>query len=741
MSYDAELEDEVEEASADQQYAVALSDICGGFAALRPPNLVSVSQGAAGALMIKTPGGYSGPWDPDETPYMVEPVDMLASRRHEAVIFVGPARTGKTAALLLGWMAHAVVNDPGDMLLIQMSQDKAREFSKTDVSRAIRNSPKISEMLSGSSSDMNTHDVMFKHGMWLRIAWPTVSNVSGSTYRYTAVTDLDRIANRENVDGEGPLFSLQRKRTTTFLSRGMSLAESSPGEEVTDPHWKPATAHEAPPVKGILGLYNIGDRRRLYWQCPDCRDWFEAAPGLGLFHLPPDEVLKETIRTADIEAMGDKYGSRIICPHCGVEIPAKHKRAMNRAGKWISDGETLDADGVRHGTPLISTIASFWMGGVAATYQSWKSLVVRHLQGLKEYVLTGSEEALKTTVNTDQGAPYMSMHMKEAAAGQRRSPQERAEDDLQRYIVPQKARTLLASVDVQGGTTSRFIVQVHAVGAFREQWLVDRFEIRKSARPGMGDDFAPIDPAGYPEDWDLLTARLLLSTYRTPIDGREMRIKLLVVDTGGEDGVTDAAYAWYRRVRKLGLHRRVMLYKGASSPTAPILKESMVGKRNPGDRADIPLYVCNPNLLSDIVASGLKRDESGTGYLHFPKPKDPKTNPDGWLPQAFFDELGAEVRGKNGTWKQIRPRNETFDLCRMIAGGIIRLGLDKITDWTKVVSWLAPLEQNTDLITADERRVLKDVALPAPERETVISVAPRRQKRPRRVAASAYMGR
>lgn len=725
------------------QLSIATRDVCGGYPALRPPKRTSVSAGAAASLVIKQPGGYAGPWDADETPYMVEPMNMLASRQHEALAFVGPARTGKTAALLLGWLAHAIVNDPGDMLFIQMSQDKAREFSKTDVSRAIRNSPDITAMLSGSAADMNTHDVMFKHGMWLRIAWPTVSNVSGSTYRYVAITDLDRISNADNVDGEGPLFDLAKKRTQTFLSRGMCLAESSPGIELTDPNWRPATLHEAPAVGGIVGIYNRSDRRRWYWRCPDCRAHFEAAPGLGLFRLPSDELLLETIRSANIEEIAAHYGSRIICPHCGVEIPASEKTALNRAGRWLADGLTLDDEGQIHGTALSSTIVGYWLGGVAATYQSWKSLISRHLQGLKEYALTGSEETLKTAVNTDQGMPYMSMHLREARESHARSPQDRAETALQRYIVPPQTRTLVAAVDVQGGVTSRFIVQVHAVGAFREQWLIDRFEIKLSARPGMGAEFAPIDPAAYPEDWDELTKKLLLSTYRTPTEGQEMRIKMLVVDTGGEDGVTDNAYAWYRRVKKLGLHKRVMLYKGASSPTAPILKESMVGKIG-NARADVPLCNCNPNLLSDIVAAGLKRDATGSGYLHFPEPRHEKKNPHGWLPQAFFDELGAEVRQQNGRWRPVRKhqRNESFDLCRMIAGGIIRLGLDKITDWNKVVDWLAPLDRNADVITADERRMLKESGVADLQSEPVISVAPkRRAARPRRVAQSGYLGR
>ena len=474
-------------ATEDQHYAVALGDICESFRALEPPQATSVAEGAGKSLVIKQPGAAGGLWDASETPYMVEPMDMLASRLHEAAVFVGPARTGKTAGLLLGWMAHAVVNDPGDMLFIQMTQDKAREFSKTDVSRAINNSPDIQNMLSRSAADRNTHDVMFRNGMWLRIAWPTVSNVSGSTYRYTAVTDYDRISDAENIGGEGPLFSLMRKRTTTFLSRGMSLAESSPGIELNDPAWQPATPHEAPPVTGILGIYNLSDRRRWYWQCPDCDEHFEASPGLDLFHLPPDDELLEIVRGADIEALTKQYGSRIICPHCGVLIPAKHKTDLNAGGRWLADGQTISPDGTTGGPLPTAKIAGYWLGGVAAAYQSWESLVRRYLQGLRDYALTGSEETLKATVNTDQGQVFIPRHLIESRnAGS--SPQDRAEDGMQRYVVPEWTRCVVAAVDVQGGSTARFVCQVHAIGPHMEQQLVDRFEIKKSKRPGMGDD-------------------------------------------------------------------------------------------------------------------------------------------------------------------------------------------------------------------------------------------------------------
>lgn len=726
----------------DEAYVTALSDICMGYQALRPPKRVSVSQGAADVLVIKQPGAAGGPWSADETPYMVEPMDTLASRVHEACVFVGPARTGKTAGLLLGWMAHNVVNDPGDMLFIQMTKEKAREFSKTDVDRAIRNSPKIQALKGTRAIDSNTFDSMFRHGMFLRIAWPTVSNVSGSTYRYVGITDLDRMENAENVDGEGPLFDLARKRTTTFLSRGMCLVESSPGIEVEIPDWKPHTPHEGPPVKGIVGIYNRSDRRRWYWRCPDCHEGFEAAPGIGLFNLPSDQELLESVRTMSIPRMAAEWGNRIVCPHCGSLIEAKWKTHLNRNGRWLAEGQIIDVDGNVIGERPPASIAGFWLGGVAAAYQKWSSLVERYLQGLREYALNGSEEVLKTTVNTDQGLPYTPRHLVES---QKRTsaPEDRGNTDLQRYVVPAETRCVIASVDVQGGSTARFVVQVHAVGPYMEQWLVDRFEIKFSKREGMGGDFAPIDPASYPEDWDLLTERLLLATWRTPADNREIRLRMLIVDTGGEDGVTHNAYDWYRRVRKLKMHHRVMLYKGASEPKAPILKETMVGKRHSKSKPDVPLYVCNPNLLADAVDAGLRRDTPGPNYIHFPPPKHPTKNPDGWLPQSFFDELKAEVRGKNGVWQKVRKRNETADLCRMIRAAMLRLGLDKINDWNVVPPWLAPLELNSEIMSRDDRREMKvNEVLPqeqedAPPKPAVRVIQPR--KRPRRSATSPYL--
>lgn len=701
---------------------LALGDVCAAWPALQPPNRMRVSEGAARNLKIARPGGASGYWSPDETPYMVEPTDMLASRRHEAVCFVGPAQSGKTVALGEGWLSHAVVNDPGDMLVVQMSQDKAREYSKQRIDRAIRNSPTLAAMQGVSSRDDNLHDKQFRNGMWLKIAWPTASNLSSTSYRYVFLTDYDRVA--DDIDGEGDMFSLGRARTRTFLSRGMLAVESSPGRPVVDPAWVPSTPHEAPPTKGILGIYNRSDRRRWYWQCPHCGEWFEARPGVGVFRLPGDDELLESVRGLDIDKFARQY-ARAVCPASGCLIEFDHRVTMNRNGRWLPDGVRLDADGRMHGEARESSIAGYWLGGCAASYITWETLIRKHLQGLLEYALNGSELTLQTTTNTDQGMPYTSRHLADAAAAG--GTTRRVDHDLPRYIVPDEGRYLIASVDVQGGRSARFEVEVHAVGEHQQEWLVDRFAIKHSKREGMGDEFAPLDPASHSEDWDVLTDKVVNATYRTNDPNREMKIKLVVVDSGGEDGVTDKSYAWYRRLRKAGLHRTVRLTKGDSGRNLDwYVRETMVGGKQ--GEGDVPLFRLNPNKLKDIVSASLKRREPGPGYYHFPEPKGPK-NPDGWLPASYFDELTAEVRNEAGVWEQIRSRNESLDLCAMIKAGSLMLGADRKDFWDRPPRWALPHAQNSEIISPEARRALKEVA---PQTAAVATA--------RRVQRSAYMG-
>lgn len=698
-----------------EEFEVALRDIAQAWPALKPPNHVRISEGAAAVLRVSRPGNSPIFWSAAETPYMVEPLNTLASRVHSAVCFVGPAQTGKTMALGEAWMAHNVVNDPGDMLIVQMTQDKAREYSKQRIDRAIKNSPDLQAML-GRAQDDNTHDKLFRNGMWLRIAWPTATNLSSTSYRYVFGTDYDRWA--DNIDGEGDGFTLMGKRTTTYLSRGMVAVESSPGRLLKDPHWKPATPHEGPPVGGICGIYNRGDRRRQYWQCPHCNEFLRVDPGLGLFGLPDTRQLLEDIRTIDIGRMASQY-ARLVCPTNGCIITQDLKYDMNQAGVWLAEGLTIDGARRISGDARQSSIASFWLGGIAAAYVTWDTLIMKFLQALLEYRMNGSELPLQTTINTDQCLPYISRALIEQAS---ETPlHERVDSTVERYVVPDDTRFVLASVDVQGGRNARFVVEVHAHGDNGKETVVDRYEIRRSNRPGVGEDeFAPLDPASYPEDWDILTEKVVKATYRTSNPDISVPVLRTIVDTGGEDGVTDKAYAWKRRLRQKGLSAKVVLSKGDPKLKGFMFRETWVGSKV--GRGDIPLMLLNPNALKDIVDGCIRRNDANGPHYVFPA----------WLNRAYFDELEGEVRLPDGTWKKVK-RNESFDLCYMQKALLFILGADKIVDWNDPPAWALPvLHGNPEAIHA---------AKPVTPRQALVAAAAQEepQVEERRVIMSSYL--
>lgn len=714
-------------------FETALRDVASCWPAFVPPNRVPVHQGAAELYKVSRPGGGGGDYDPSLTPYMIEPMDTLASRLFEALCFCGPAQSGKTAALIEGFTAHVVANDPGDMLITQMTQDKAREYSRKRIDRMFRNSEALRALLGPGSKDDNLHDKTFRNGMQLKIGWPTATNFASTEYRYTLGTDYDRWA--DNIDGEGDGFKLQGNRTRSFLSRGMNGVESSPSRPVTNPHWRPETLHEAPPVAGILGIYNRSDRRRWYWPCPHCGEFMQAEPGLGLFRLPSDDELLESIRALDIDAFVRDY-CRVICPNTGCHVGAEHRDGMNRAGIWLPDGVTIDARRRLSGNPRKSSIAGFWLGGIAATYQLWPALIRTHLQALLEYALTGSELPLQTTANTDQCIPYTSRHLKEAV-GTGRTPKDRATENWEQFTVPEWTRFTVTAVDVQGGKNARFIVQVHAVGEHLEQQLVARYAITESNREGYGGK-APLAPAEHAEDWDVLDKRVLQATYRTP-DGREIRNKLTLVDSGGEDGVTPNAYRWWRSLKRKKLQRLAKVTKGEKKRYDWLVRETWVGGPNQ-TKGDVPLMLLNASMFKDMVNNGLKRQVPGPNFYHFPQPKDEEKNPDGWLLPAFFDELNAETRNPDGTYTQNAKRNEALDCAYMIRAGCLMLGADKKSFWDNPPSWALPLDQNSDVIEAEERRAERAAEAPPEPVAQPASEPPKRGVIERRSRRSSYLG-
>ncbi|PMD82301.1 DNA packaging protein [Escherichia coli] len=640
---------------------------------LRAPRRMRVADAVAQYMRVPMGAGNSVPWDPLVAPYVIEPMNCLASREYDAVIFVGPARTGKTIGLIDGWVIYNVICDPADMLIIQMTEEKAREHSKKRLARTFRVSPEVVSRLSPNKNDNNVYDRTFLAGNYLKIGWPSVNIMSSSDYKCVALTDYDRFP--EDIDGEGDAFSLASKRTTTFMSSGMTLVESSPGRDVKDVKWRRTSPHEAPPTTGILSLYNRGDRRRWYWPCPHCGEYFQ----------PCGDVVAGFRDIADPVLASE--AAYIQCPSCSGRIMPEQKRELNGRGVWLRDGESINADGSRYGDPRRSRIASFWMEGPAAAYQTLSQLVYKLLTAEQEYETTGSEETLKTVINTDWGLPYLPR----ASMEQRKSEllEQRAEPVPSRSV-PDGVNFLVATVDVQAGRHRRFVVQVTGYGSRGERWIIDRYNITQSLRGDCDGESQRIDPASYPEDWDVLLTDVFHKSWPLASDpSQQMRLMAMAVDSGGEDGVTDNAYKFWRRCRRDGLGKRIYLFKGDSIRRAKLISRTFPDNTGrTGRRAqaagDVPLWLLQTDALKDRVNNALWRDSPGPGYVHFPD----------WLGSWFYDELTYEERNSDGKWsKPGRGANEAFDLMVYAEALVILHGYEKIRwpdapEWASRETWL-----------------------------------------------------
>lgn len=641
-----------------------LHDILIGVAdILRPPRRMRVADAAAQYLCLNRPGSESGYWKPERTPYMIEPLNELANRRNETVCFVGPARTGKTFALLMGWLSYAVCCDPGDFLIVHMAENTARKFSKDELSRSHRHSPALKERLSPYASDDNVFDKHYKNGMLLKLAWPSVNQLSGDTLRYVAITDYDRFP--ESIGGEGDGFSLARKRVQTYLSSGRVCVESSPGFEINDPNWTSKDPHDPPPCKGIFAIYGQGDRRRWYWPCPHCGEYFTSPPSVGALTDVDGEI-------------------SLVCQVNGCVIAAKHKVAMNLAGRWLAAGQRIDPEGNVTGDAPKARIASYWLTGPNAAYQSWESLWRKYHAAEMAYEKTGSEESLKAVMTGDFGGAFRSRAL---AAPRESSVLSARAEDWPKRTIPQGVRYLTAAVDVQG---HRFVVQVIGNGPHGERWIIDRYNLKWSpVRKDSRGEAEPIDPARYIEDWAILMTDVVRKPYPFAADDTRgllpVRVAIDSAGKGSKEGkisVTAKAYAFWRQCREQGMGRTVNLIKGGSVKTAPRVIETWPDSTHRKDRkanarGEIPVYSLNTLLFKDTLAADLERESPGPGYLHFPN----------WLGAWFYDELMNETRGPDGWTKH--GRNEAIDLMVYNAALSHLLKADQI-NWESPPAWADP---------------------------------------------------
>jgi len=600
---------------------------------LSPATRMSVIDAAEKSMKVNANGRWAT-FDRGTTPYMTEPANMTISRLYREVIFAGPARAGKTV-MLMCTVSHLVLCDPGVCQIVHMTEATAEVWVDQELMPMIENSPDLAARQGRGRSDRNIMSKNFIGGAKITLGPPTKTFLSGKTTRTVLITDLDRMA--LTVGREGSPFMMAAKRTETLGSRGMTVAEASPGHVITDPDFKPKTPHEAPPCAGILDLYNGGTRARWYWDCPGCGEAFEPR----FDRLEYDKSL--TPAAAGASAV-------MVCPHSGCIIEHREKVNLNRAGYWLH--ETADGGLARleSGDVLKSDRLSYWLNGAAAAFASWARLVGKYETALRSFNEGGDESPLQVTINTDQGLPYLPRAMTDEGF--------LSLDDLRaackpyaQGVAPEWARFVIMSVDVQA---HMFVCQATAFGVDGCRAVIDRFDIHTppSDAPAAAD--RALDPAVYSEDWAVL---LPLMDRVYPVEGSAFGLRPMAMgcDFHGAPGVSDNATKFWQARRKAGDALRFYMIRGHGGYKVEGRQWYRAPTRaSDGKQArDIKLLNVATDKHKDTTSASLGRSDVGPGALLL----------GAWMPDSALLEFTAEKCTPKG-WVP-RPnmkRNESIDL-------------------------------------------------------------------------------
>jgi phage terminase large subunit GpA-like protein len=180
---------------------------------------------------------------------------------------------------------------------------------------------------------------------------------------------------------------------------------------------------------------------------------------------------------------------------------------------------------------------------------------------------------------------------------------------------------------------------------------------------------------------------------------RIMQIKMTFCDSGGREGVTTNAYAFYRRLREAGLNGRFHLVKGEPKPGQPRTRigypDSNQRDRYAAARGDVPVLFFNSNLLKDAALGRLESIEPGKGMVHFPD----------WLPDWFYVELVSERRTDKGWVATSLKRNEAWDLLYYCIGSCASsLLLVEKFDWDNPPGWATDWDTNSLVANSGQQR-------------------------------------
>lgn len=374
-----------------------------------------------------------------------------------------------------------------------------------------------------------------------------------------------------------------------------------------------------PTIKGesyIEKAFDMGDQRHFHVECPHCH----VSDKLEWENVTWDGKRDTHEETTAALAEQKPDTAAYYCPHCGCQWNDGQRIAAIRGGHWVA---TKPFDG--H--------ASYHLNELYSTFRKIPAIARDYLDKL-------ATDDLQTFTNVSLARTWEEQ-------GDKVDPDSlMARREEYRAEVPAGGLYLTAGIDQQ---MDRLEVEVVAWGIGEETWSIAYHVLWGD--PVQGDVWEDLDD-------------LLASTYQHE-SGAVLPISAAVLDTGGTNGMTQAAYDYAKG--KTG--RRLFAGKGIPGWGRPIVEKPQ-RKQSGKNARKVDLFQVGVDEAKLVVMRRLNNTRPGPGYCHFPHDRD----------QDYFNQLTAEklvTRYLKGQpireWKKPdKARNEALD-CRVYATAALKI--------------------------------------------------------------------
>jgi phage terminase large subunit GpA-like protein len=626
---------------------------------LTPPEKISTTDCAARFRYIPdAEGAGASLWDPTLTPYINPIQDAGDDPATNLIIVPKPGRVGGTIAAENMLFKRLMFGPRTDTLWYLGSDSEVDSYIDRTVLKLFELHPDIQAMVGKGRSDdkRNFKRIMGRILEYLQV---NAKTITGRTGGFIVGDEIDAII---------------PKLRSTFVDqafiRGTTVGTRFKGYLCShmDAGW----------TSGIASAWRESSRGIWYWPCPHCGDFSSPCPTAPkgwrttleyerLTGVSDDEMFDHVARTAGL-----------ACPHCGSVIENEAKAAMNLAGVWVHEGQTIAPDGTVTGEPRSRRVMGFWIHGTMSPWVSWGDLARRYISALVHFERTRKSERLREVSAKVLGEIYEGG--KKAGTLDAETLKDRAgESEWTADTVPEGVLFVTGAADM-----GRHKADIKLKGWDLEtrSWVISRFTITANEK-GHKLDFY-----NRQEDWLVLRDQVLRRVVPFADDpSRGLIVAGLAIDNS--DGhVTHRAREFARQMLiagESGAHGyRVRLVKGISSKTAPEIGEGrVIVKDDKGRAIDPPVveFSFQADKLKRIVMDRIAIDEDGPGYVCWPADITPDE----------FTEIFGEVE-IDGKWERRGP-NESLDL--EVQNEVVRqkLGPDRREiNWTLKPIWARPVE-------------------------------------------------